>query len=577
VLLPLVLLSSGSPAVADEPKIEQSTPVLHELEGEFLQDIAWQDLSLLGNAARRAVSRVRSSPDGASPDHRRLFAAGERAYSEEDWNPAYRYVIRSLLVARGDTVTEGTELASSLDLSLHLDLDPRRPELRISLEPSFTLGRQLVESYVARLSLVSGDDDVVEPLASVSIQRLTTVSIGLPVEDLAPGRYGIRYRLESSDGRPLVETVQPWILPTRDARLRVAALADALEAASDDRQDVRRRTAMDTIRWVVEAFQGGLTTHAEVATIRPMTAAFVGRSRNQAPDPRSVERDLRLAESLAQSLLAGEDPISGRIGHLRFAYRSDFDGTLQPFRVFVPQGLDPARPSPMVVALHGAGGDENIYMERYLVPLTYLEDVDAALAEVRHDLEASGGGPPPVRPGYEALNLFTWLSQERGSILVTPRGRGPMSGYRGPGESDVLDVINLMVRLYAVRKDQIFLTGHSMGGGGTWWIGLRNPGLFAALAPVAGGGHVIAELEPQLTASARSLPVLFVQGGRDETVPPERSRGGAELAQTILENFTYREYPLEDHFTIGVATLETIFDFFDSFRREPSERSPQPE
>jgi poly(3-hydroxybutyrate) depolymerase len=142
-----------------------------------------------------------------------------------------------------------------------------------------------------------------------------------------------------------------------------------------------------------------------------------------------------------------------------------------------------------------------------------------------------------------------------------------MSGYRGPGEMDVMDVLDLMMGLYAVREDHVFLTGHSMGGGGAWRIGLLHPERFAAVAPVAGGGHVIAELQSQLNASARSVPMLFVQGGRDQTVPPGRSRGGAELAQTILENFTYREYPLEDHFTIGVATLETIFDFFDGFRR----------
>ena len=570
LLFSLALVSSGLPTAAADPAVEASAPVLHELEGEFVEDIAWQNLSLLGNAAQRAVTRARNSPDGVDPRHQRLFEVGARAYSEENWNPAYRYVIRTLLVARGRAVTEGTELASSLDLRLRLALDSPRPELQISLEPSFTLGRPLAQSYVARLSLSSKDGDVAAPLASVSIHRLATVSIGLPLDDLAPGSYGIRYRLESSAGEPLVETVQPFIVPSNDARRRAAALADnlnALEATSNDPHDIRRRTAMDTIRWVVEAFQGALTSHAEVATIRPMTAALVGRSGLQAPDPTSVERDLRLADSLAQSLLAGTDPIAGRTGHLRFAYRSDFDDTLQPFRVFVPEGLDPARPSPMVVALHGAGGDENIYMERYNVPLTYLEDVERALAEARRYREKSGGGPPPIRPGYEILNLFTWLGQERGYILVTPRGRGPMSGYRGPAEMDVLDVIDLMIQLYAIRTDHVFLTGHSMGGGGTWRIGLRHPERFAAAAPVAGGGQVVAELQSQLTAAARSLPVLFVQGGRDETVPPERSRRGAELAQTVLEDFTYREYPLEDHFIIGVATLETIFDFFDAARR----------
>src|SRR5262249_49501668 len=79
------------------------------------------------------------------------------------------------------------------------------------------------------------------------------------------------------------------------------------------------------------------------------------------PDPirqRTVRRrkDLGLATALAESLLAGRNPLATRASDMRLAYRSPVDGTLQPFRVFVPDGYDPSKKYPLIVALHGATG-----------------------------------------------------------------------------------------------------------------------------------------------------------------------------------------------------------------------------
>ena len=57
-------------------------------------------------------------------------------------------------------------------------------------------------------------------------------------------------------------------------------------------------------------------------------------------------------------------------------------------------------------------------------------------------------------------------------------------GYDGLGYDDVMRVIADVRRAYPIDPERITLTGLSMGGGGTWAIGLRHPELFAALAPV---------------------------------------------------------------------------------------------
>lgn len=55
----------------------------------------------------------------------------------------------------------------------------------------------------------------------------------------------------------------------------------------------------------------------------------------------------------------------------------------------------------------------------------------------------------------------------------------------GPGEQDILDAINWAIANYPVDTNRIYLSGFSMGGRGTYQIGLRNPDLFAAIAPFA--------------------------------------------------------------------------------------------
>ena len=144
------------------------------------------------------------------------------------------------------------------------------------------------------------------------------------------------------------------------------------------------------------------------------------------------------------------------------AYRADWDGTLQPYALYVPRDYKPGRPGgwPLVVALHGAFSDHRHNLRRVF-------GLDNRPRE--NDAEASRNELP--LPDVPAL-------------VVSPFGRGELMGYDGLGGDDVMRVIADVRRAYDVDPDRISLTGLSMGGGGTWQIGLRHPELFAALAPV---------------------------------------------------------------------------------------------
>lgn len=126
-------------------------------------------------------------------------------------------------------------------------------------------------------------------------------------------------------------------------------------------------------------------------------------------------------------------------------YVSPIDGSSQPYSVYVPNGYDPAVKHPVVIDLHGFGG-------RFKTSRTVTEK--------------------------------SW-ADPRGWLLVSVDGRGVL-GYDHIGDFDVFRVLDAVKALFNVDEDRIYLTGFSMGGHGTYRLGLRYPDVFAAIAPGAG-------------------------------------------------------------------------------------------
>ncbi|HEY5315992.1 MAG TPA: hypothetical protein VIK18_25920, partial [Pirellulales bacterium] len=112
---------------------------------------------------------------------------------------------------------------------------------------------------------------------------------------------------------------------------------------------------------------------------------------------------------------------------LHLSYRSDADQSEQPYRLFVPSAYDERQAWPLVLALHGTGGDENTLFDGY--------------------------------PG----GALQRAGEKLGVLVASPRGGpGGPTEYRGIGEYDVLAVLHDVRRRYRVDATRIYLTGHSM-------------------------------------------------------------------------------------------------------------------
>ncbi len=88
----------------------------------------------------------------------------------------------------------------------------------------------------------------------------------------------------------------------------------------------------------------------------------------------------------------------------------------------------------------------------------------------------------------------------------------------------ILKFIEQLTDTYKTDKNRIYLTGLSMGGFGTWYTAMAAPDMFAAIAPVCGGGM-------DWNAHTLNMPVWTFHGMDDDLVSPNYT----ELMVTALE------------------------------------------
>jgi len=221
---------------------------------------------------------------------------------------------------------------------------------------------------------------------------------------------------------------------------------------------------------------------------------------------------------------------------------STIDGSEQPYGLYLPKYYDAHRKYPLVVMLHGAGSNHRLALRRVFGKSNLNGESDA---------EATKYFPP-------------WKDVEY--IVASPLARGTM-GYQGLPEQDVYDVLADVEKRFTIDENRVYLTGLSMGGGGTLWIGLTHPDIWAAIAPVCPAPPAGTIL---LAPNALNIPVQVSQGDVDQSVNPAKTREFVDHLRLFGTKIEYHEYPGVGHNVWENAYKdEAIFSWFDHYRREP--------
>ena len=238
----------------------------------------------------------------------------------------------------------------------------------------------------------------------------------------------------------------------------------------------------------------------------------------------------------ARGALEGKDLLGTLRGCFLRAYVSELDGSIQRYAVSVPEGYDGSRQFPLIIALHGAGGDHWSGMK---MVTGYSAFVVGAEESNKHFF------PPAPPPDF---------------IIACPNGhgyRGP--GYRERGEYDVMKVLKEMFSSYNIDADRVYLTGASKGGRGAWEIGMKHPELFAAIAPVAGAP----DRAEKMIGSSGDMSFFVFHGRKDKVMPVEFTRRMVVLLTEAGAPIEYEEYEDWGHETSVLAYRdESIIKLF---------------
>ncbi|HEX4888775.1 MAG TPA: phospholipase [Alphaproteobacteria bacterium] len=244
----------------------------------------------------------------------------------------------------------------------------------------------------------------------------------------------------------------------------------------------------------------------------PLAAQFTSVSRH------FLEEAARDDEALLGRLAAGAEKAGVGLMHSKEASGDARGG----FSIYVPETYDAAKPHPVIMALHGAGGRGR---------------------------------------GF----LWSWLraARPRGIILVSPTSRGQTWSLDGP-DIDTPNLSGLMDQVrerWNVDEKHMLMTGMSDGGSFTYMSGLQEDQPYTHLAPVAASFPPLM-LEFYNAERLKGLPVHITHGALDWLFPPIQGRAMASGLQSFDAKVVYREIDDLSHTNPDDEENAEVMDWF---------------
>ena len=198
----------------------------------------------------------------------------------------------------------------------------------------------------------------------------------------------------------------------------------------------------------------------------------------------------------------------------------------------------------------------------------------------------------------EAINQSGSYAALDWAHIVAPTNRRPFGfDWENWGRLDALEVLDLASSNMLIDPDRTYLTGHSMGGHGTWHLATLHPDRFAAAGPSAGWitywsyrrdapadePDALKDMLSRATLTSQTLDkapnlaplgVYVLHGADDDNVPPEQSHLMLERLEQFHRDFVYHEEPgaghwwdLTDEPGADCVAWAPMFDFFARHRR----------
>jgi predicted esterase len=304
----------------------------------------------------------------------------------------------------------------------------------------------------------------------------------LPLQNVTEGDYELEGEILAGDRVLQANSLGVSVVPSLKERL------EKLQKSLIDFQDKPRTTDLETVRRVA----GLLDSLAAKKTLETDYPAA---------------RLLADAESAVEAIKAGKTYYGNkRPGQYWLTLVCTKES--KNVRLLAPAAAKKGEPLPLVIALHGTGGSDNLYFD------------------------ANGHG------------VTAQLCERRGWLLVSPNG-GPTSG-----------LIDAVDKLYPVDRNHVFLLGHSLGAMQAVELAADTPEQFAAVAALSGG------VSFKSSEGLQNVPFYVAAGTEDFGLNWARTLRD-DLAAAKVKKVVYKEYEGVEHLTVVQLSLPEIFAFFD--------------
>ncbi len=192
--------------------------------------------------------------------------------------------------------------------------------------------------------------------------------------------------------------------------------------------------------------------------------------------------------------------------------------------------------------------------------------------------------------GVEAIGQArAYQSKDWGTVVAATNRRPRGFNWEDWGRLDALEVLAIAKEKFKPDPQKIYLTGHSMGGHGTWFLGATYPDKWAAIGACAGyptlKGYGSADgLIPdsssspmeqillrsgnqsdviKLVSNYKPLGIYVLHGEADRTVSVNYARQMKKILSDFHSDISYYEYPNGEHwFGDQSVDWKPLFDFF---------------
>ena len=172
-----------------------------------------------------------------------------------------------------------------------------------------------------------------------------------------------------------------------------------------------------------------------------------------------------------------------------------------------------------------------------------------------HGASRSGTDIEKVRePGF-GLPAFVEKNKSLPFVVVSPQC---LEGEYWTDSDGLIALLDHVLKNYAIDPQRVYLTGHSMGARGTWYLAYRHPEKFAAIAPLSGKW-----LRMEWASRLKHMPIWAFHGEKDDIAPiadtvelvkAVKDAGNTEVKFTVL--------PERDHFILDQYENQELYSWF---------------